>query len=812
MTMRILIVCGGSGVNLLGQRNVLGVNAELQIDASQEIRIRQQRATDPFSQFVELDRNVGTTGFLFQEMKKRLRPKSPSPATTQKRSRPGVSPSGTTIYLQEDMSQEADIRHFLFLVDHSPANVPLERGLAQSPAIGGLTIRHPLNRDALERALGEIATQHSIGPENPVEAWIVSSTAGGTGEGIHRFVGAFLADFVWRRYAGTSLTLNFIRVGQLTYRTVNLRQTALNTFFGVAADAAFALKMPQDFPSVVTQWFYVDLPDVGTGERSIPVRAQLVELAAKAVMLEELQDDLQKLLVNNRGIPMVLTRTGYWGKDFGEQRKYYETLRQLREKLRALLEPDYERKYIGTEGRRPEFRAGKNLKDWMGRAGEARLVLRRKEGGWQFPRYRLRGYPQNLDEVREVVEEWKRAIAGLVGEDWEEVQAEWLVERARMEEGEERREMVPLRVAGIGETKFGEEEWFQRINEAHEARAWAWHLLGCDLEKGEPRRGGLIERLLKKAQGISASLHGVNPLKGSEARARDAAGLLSEFVGLLAQVDLLLRLEDEARRLLEGELSGAREVLEVADSEFEVARKAVGGGGMAEAVRAADLSDPLEQVTKATWLQLLRDAARRGDREVFRKEVLRGATGLTEAGLREVLGLRPQATIADAHLEMASRMGRMYDPDGNPYEAPWWAATSATPTMEYEYRILPWLSPELQAVFQRYTESQPTRFRYIFTKMGRIGLYVLAFGGVSLTKRAGDTVSMLAFLIRPFVPQLREALAEWRERPIPNEPSGQLRIVSAGVGGEPLYLRALREAGLSDEEIEKIGEFYQFYE
>jgi hypothetical protein len=257
--------------------------------------------------------------------------------------------------------------------------------LAQSPAIGGLTIRHPLNRDALERALGEIATRHGIGPENPVEAWIVSSTAGGTGEGIHRFVGAFLADFVWRRYAGTSLTLNFIRVGQLTYRTVNLRQTALNTFFGVAADAAFALKMPQDFPGVVTQWFYVDLPDVGTGERSIPVRAQLVELAAKAVMLEELQDDLQKLLVNNRGIPMVLTRTGYWGKDFGEQRKYYETLRQLREKLRALLEPDYERKYIGTEGRRPEFRAGKNLKDWMGRAGEARLVLRRKEGGMAVP-------------------------------------------------------------------------------------------------------------------------------------------------------------------------------------------------------------------------------------------------------------------------------------------------------------------------------------------------------------------------------------------------------------------------------------------
>lgn len=798
MTVRILIVCGGSGINLLGQRSVLGVNAELQIDASKEIRIRQQRAVDPFSQFVELDRNVGTTGFLFNEMKKRIRP--------------GASSEPSTVYLQEEVSQPADVQHLEFLMEHSPASVALERGLAQSPAIGGLAIRHSRNRAALEQALGEIATRHGVGPENPIEAWIVSSTAGGTGEGIHRFVGAFLADFVRRRYADTPVTLNFIRVGQLTYRTVNLRQTALNTFFGVAADAAFALKIPQDFPGVVTQWFYMDLPDVGTGERSIPVRAQLVEMAAKSVMLEELQDDLQKLLVNNRGIPMILTRTGYWGKDFGEQRKYYETLRQLREKLRALIEPDYERRYIGEEGRQPRFQASKKLEDWRGRVGSAQQVLRRMEGGWQFPRYRVRGYPQSLDEVRTLVEEWKRAVSALVGEDWEELQAEWLVERVRVEEGTEQREMVPLRVAGVGEAKFGHEEWFQRINEAHEARAWAWHLLGCDLEKGEPRRGGLIERLLRQAQEIAGALYSVNPLKGGEAKARDAAGLLGEFVVLLAQVDVLLRLEDEARRLLEGELSGAREVLEVADSEFEVVKRAVGGGGMAEVVRAADLSDPLEQVTKATWLQLLRDAARRGDREVFRKEVLRGATGLTEAGLREVLGLRPQAAIPDAHLEMASRMGKMYDPDGNPYEAPWWAATSAVGTMEYEYRILPWLSLELQAVFKSYTETQQTRFRYIFTKMGRIGLYVLAFGGISLTKRAGDTVSMPAFLIKPFVPQLREALAEWREHPIPYEPSGQLRLVSAGVGGEPLYLRALREAGLSDEEIEKIGQFYQFYE
>jgi hypothetical protein len=62
---------------------VLGVNAELQIDASKEIKIRQQRATDPFSQFVELDKNVGTTGFLFQEMERApVRAQIPSQSST----------------------------------------------------------------------------------------------------------------------------------------------------------------------------------------------------------------------------------------------------------------------------------------------------------------------------------------------------------------------------------------------------------------------------------------------------------------------------------------------------------------------------------------------------------------------------------------------------------------------------------------------------------------------------------------------------------------------------------------------------------
>jgi hypothetical protein len=796
---RILIVCGGSGIKLLGQRSVLGVDAEIQIDVSEEIRSQHPRAIDPSSYSIALDTNIGTTGFLFRDILNQNVGQNPSQV------------QGMSIYLNPFSYPQAWM-HFDSLKKKFVANVDLRWGLAQSPAIGGLTIRHPQNRMALQNVLDRILAQRGLGPDNPVEAWIVSSTAGGTGEGIHRFVGAFLAQFVAERAANTQVALNYIRVGQLTYRSVNERQTALNTFFGVAADAAFSILSGKTAPNLETNWFYVDLPDVGIGAGSVPLRAQLVELAAKTIMLPELQEFLKKLLANNSGIRMVVTRTGYWGRDFEARRKYYETLRQLLDKLEGLLNPNYEKEYISKAKSSPNFHPG-NLEGWADRAGDARWVQRRMEEGWRFPQYQMRRYPQNLNEVREWVESWKRAMERLLNERWNNVVmgAKWEVERVREEAEGERRDMVPLQVDQMVEVPFGAQEWFKRIEEAHEALAWARHLLGCDLRSGQPQQGGLVEQLLHQARSISTALYGFNPFKGTEARAREVADRLREFVKLLAQVDQLLTVEDAAWKRLQSQLSQAREVQAMADAEFQALRREVGGGGAAEVVEAAELKAPLDQATGATWLQLLWDAVRRGDPDAFREAVLRGAVGLTEAGLREVLGLPPRATVADAHKEMAERMGRMYTPDGKFYEAPWWARTSPVPNQEYNYRILPLLNKNLQEAFQNYKRNHPAPFDYVFAEMGMIGLYVLAFQGVSLTAQTGDTLSAPVYLLKPFVPHLLNILKE-------QERAGDLQLALSGVIGEPLYLpalhKALKEAGLADdkaqEAIKRIGKFYGF--
>ena len=228
--IRILIVCGGSGVALLGQRPVLGMSGEIYIDVSAETaQTRELRAMDTNSLAVELDSRIGIAGALFDQMRKYL---DEIPEEEKH----------VFSYLRSSIVDPAAQRHFEILHTYSQAGMALQYGFAQSPAIGGLAIRHPENKKALERALREILTNlpYGLGPENPLEVWIVSSTAGGTGEGTHRFVGAFVTDCVARRYRNTPVIINFIRIGQMTYRSVNQRRTALNSFFGVAADAAFA--------------------------------------------------------------------------------------------------------------------------------------------------------------------------------------------------------------------------------------------------------------------------------------------------------------------------------------------------------------------------------------------------------------------------------------------------------------------------------------------------------------------------------------------------------------------------------------------
>jgi len=93
---------------------------------------------------------------------------------------------------------------------------------------------------------------------------------------------------------------------------------------------------------------------------------------------------------------------------------------------------------------------------------------------------------------------------------------------------------------------------------------------------------------------------------------------------------------------------------------------------------------------------------------------------------------------------------------------------------------------------------------YLFTRFSHLGLCVVAFEACSIGE-IQDMVRSSAYLMSPFRPNIQELLHDWN-------PANQFRIVSAGVGGEPLFKPALLESGLTDEELNKLAEFYDLYD
>lgn len=198
--MKVLIVCGGAGKELLKSYRELGFAAVLHVDMAHEV--------DRSVPFLALD--AGTTGYLF-------------------------------------LKTSAE-----FLASSFPANLTLARGAKGHPAVAGLAVR--LLEAQMFGAFEVVFA--GMGKEERAEVWIVSSATGGTGSGTRRPVGEALARYFSERWPDSVLQLNLLTVlpSHLTF------QQRLNAFFGVSADAAFPAKL-KVFPAAVPFFFYTALSD-----------------------------------------------------------------------------------------------------------------------------------------------------------------------------------------------------------------------------------------------------------------------------------------------------------------------------------------------------------------------------------------------------------------------------------------------------------------------------------------------------------------------------------------------------------------------
>jgi len=385
------------------------------------------------------------------------------------------------------------------------------------------------------------------------------------------------------------------------------------------------------------------------------------------------------LLVNNAGAPMVIIRTGFWGKDFGNNLKYYETLKQLVMKLKDLTEPSYFDRYIKDKST-PQFHMS-DLEEKIKQIGNRKYVLDKIEKvGWQFPRYHLATFPKTIDGLDAFMRDWVRSINELLDDELQNHDVNFLIEEIVSLEGKQLRQSTSLSVPNdIAE----DADWFNRIDNTHRAKAWSRALLGIDFMDGVLKQNALVGELVKQAKEISDAFYSFNPMLNTEARVARASSTLGTFVTNLLKVSHLIELHRSAEMLLTRHLDESIKVLKWTQEELEVIRNVV-GSTPTTSINAADLSVILDQLSKKNWLRLLRDAVRKGDRELFFKEVLRGAFGLTENGLRTVLGLPPTAEITDITNALATEMGRMVDSVNNKvHEAPWWSATPPSERLNY---------------------------------------------------------------------------------------------------------------------------------
>ena len=203
-----LIVTGGTGRGLLGNQAALNFTHEWQIDVETE---KFSDDTAHFS-FIPLDTCAGSTTALARHYQ--------GPAA-----KPNSKHSHASPYLTTRADSQAVKNHSSVYWSNVP-DAALKFGLAGEPALGAALARFPDNEQNLRAKLARIS--EGVDLYRGVEVWIVSSTAGGTGQGIHRYIAALVADIL--KNTNCFLQIHFVQIGQETYGTAGDRLT-LNTFF-----------------------------------------------------------------------------------------------------------------------------------------------------------------------------------------------------------------------------------------------------------------------------------------------------------------------------------------------------------------------------------------------------------------------------------------------------------------------------------------------------------------------------------------------------------------------------------------------------
>ena len=782
MTDKYLIVCGGTGKSLLKKRQLLGFKAEMQIDVTKELLVDK---TDLNFLSVAVD-NGQTQKMVLGETRRR-----------------NQTPTDGDVEYSPFIFRPRDIKHLEDMDAIMMGDPALDAGLAQSPAVGSLAIRTDAVVRSLDQAIQNMFVKGVIQPAIPPEIWIISSTAGGTGEGTHRFVAARVIHYLQRTHAEMPIKIRFIRVGPMTYRTVQNETTARNTFFAIAADAAFHLHYTRQAQGVTMQWFFADLPDVGIEDDGRIKRAKIIEIACRAIMWDGMRDDFDKLFVNYRGIPFVFIRAGFWGGNFDSDRIYFQTLSDLEAKLDDLVSPNDASRYLkGADGQvqTPVWEPEKLDLKFLNRDYILRCVVQDR---WTLPAFK------RTDPYLQLLAAWRSSVDRLIEKERRQglsslgVTCSIMRKSAEVDTALHEPFHFTIRHDVLeNPQQLYDGNWSEALDEVHTTIAWCKYLLD-----GADGHSGLREELMSLAEKVRDIFHiWTSRFEADDARARKLTegGLLASFVETLAKTSYLeerLMEATAARQLAMGNLQPLME--KVAKKRKEQADKL--GAKVESPVRSVSLMEILDLERSRTWLYLLVTSTT--DDGKFKDNVLRGANGLTETGLRTILGLQPGSKEPEIVQALVEHAGSM-QVDESMVESVWWQGLPPpNATYKFSCRILPDMDSGFKARMVQ-AARQADGLRVMYTPIGLIDLNVMAFEVIG-AGGPDDAFTATQHLMASFLPLIKNSLKQWRPDFGAGKPGGQTDIIYAGPIGERLFLDLLQKM-LTKEEIDKLSEYYEF--
>lgn len=806
---RCLIVIGGTGKGLLGNKEALDLDFEWQIDVSSEMLTGYE---------TKVDKRVKTVARVFADLKPHFS------AEWQTKNDP---------YLQTGFMGTPAVAQFKFL-QTSANNSDLADGLAQSPAIGSLVIKHATNGEMLDGEFAPLLISLTRG--STLEVWIVSSTAGGTGAGLHRHIASKISRLVKERVHEGNVRFFFVQCGQHTYSTHG-PSTVPNTFLTIAADMAFMHLQSNYYNDMTGNFYYFDIEPRQAGEPDEKSRrAEQIAMYVKVLMMELAAKDMRQQVVNIQGAKVLVFQAGFWGKDFNTLQTSRATLHALNQSLKTLIlddsipnSPKSGQVYIeGREKTCVFIDAPPDQRDSL-RAMKAKLTPAAINTWLQARNLVPRTAKASLANL---LEAWKEIFEKLLDiESLSQIPIAFALKPSTVADKDRPAQLVfqheneapapapvppinhtrPLVFEEIREAETLSATWEADVNWAQEIRSWCTYLSTGSMGTNGNDHCDLEAKFLAKAKAAdSITTNILTKFRGNTRNATELAPLFQNLLEYLVQLTLLRILKETTESALETHLKGARKV------QAKVATLLADLGSAHHSpnspVEIARLSDHLN-LRAQSWLKVL--TTKVDDPEInFKTEVNRGANRLSRTGLTEVLALAPDATPEQIAKKLGTVPTIQTGAAGPNQAIPpiWWQQTE--PPLNRNYAALRYvILPEIPTTLVGDLGPLSALNQITYEKFGRVGLYVMYLMAGNMNKEVGDHHTAPAYLMRPFVTTMKNLLSTWEDNDTAiGRPTGNLPIALAGAVGEPLDLTSLKASGLTEKEVMKLSKYYILYE